>query len=262
MKSTEIPSKLSERPGQRARLQFACLFPDPGEYATQLNLFPGNNAHAPWGTEGQFQLNVGLYSQSMNVGNLESPLVDASGNIRLQLDSALSTGSQISGGIALIDLDHESTIPVEIYLSHIHRKSQVYIAYPALSFAGDQLYPTVHTHQLENTLFWPGISCSKEVQPGVVVVNPYRSIMSFQVHLIRGDGSREHAEVIQIAPRSSGIYLLESLFPCEDLLASSGEMRASLCVSAQYKLVAYMMLRDRAAGVITSIDHLHTYCLY
>jgi hypothetical protein len=249
-------------PSSQSQLKYACLFPKHEEYATLLNLFPGNNAHAPWGTEGAFSIAATVIVDGKPVGRLESKSINEKENIRLCFDDLSANFAKSSQGICLIDLYHAKEIPVEVYLSHVHRETGVYIAYPALSFVGDQLYPKTHTHQLENTLFWPGVLASEHVQPCIAILNPYEVPMSFQVHLVRGDGSKDQTKVLQLKPHTSKTYALEMLFPKENLSLYDPERRTSLCVAAQYKVVTYMVLRDRSSGIISTIDHLHAYCLH
>jgi hypothetical protein len=245
-----------------SRLQFASLIPKIDDYVTLLNLFPGNNAHAPWGTTGWFFLEVTVYVDSKPVGKIRSKCINEKGNIRLNFDEMVHSLPPKSQGICVIDLHHAKEIPVEVYLSHVHRESEVYVAYPALSFAGDQIYPKSHTQQLENTLFWPGITASKYVQPCISVINPYSVGMNFQIHLLGGNGSKEQTKVLHLKPYSTKTYSLEMLFPHQKTNLFDADLKTSLCVAAQYKVIAYMVLRDRDTGIISTIDHLHVYCLY
>ena len=166
------------------------------------------------------------------------------------------------GGMMIIEYFHAKDIPVEVYTNHVHRETSSYFATNAIAFTGDQLYPDVHTTQLENTLFWPGVLCNEDVDTRVVVINPYKLTFSFQIHLILGDGNRKQTTVLKLAPYTSGIYSLEELFSdeIEDLFDFTG--KNSICVASQYKQVSYAMIRDRRTGIVTTMDHLHNYCLY
>jgi hypothetical protein len=51
---------------------------------------------------------------------------------------------------------------------------------------------------------------------------------------------------------------MDELFPGVPIV--DGEV--SLCIGAQYKLVAYIIISNRSQSIISTIDHLHAYCLY
>jgi len=130
-----------------------------------------------------------------------------------------------------------------------------------LPFVGDVLYPTTHTQQLENTLFWPGLLPNKHMLMSVAVANPFPLVMGYQVHLFRADGTKEQSEVFRLKTCTMAIHSLEELFP-EGMAAVGPDGRSAVCVAAQYKLIAYMVVRDRATGIISTLDHMHTYCLF
>jgi hypothetical protein len=260
--ATLIPnSPLPYNTGAQSQLKLACLILPANQYATVLNLFPGNNAHPPWGAQGSFFFSATIYIQGHPTGRLHSPCVSESGNIRVNFDELTDLLPVSAQSLGIVELHHAHDIPVEVYLSHIHRHTGVYVAYPATAFVGDQLAPTVHTQQLENTLFWPGLMTTEYTESCVTVLNPFEVPMGFQVHLLRGDGQRNQSQPLRLKPFETVLLALEELFPGA-VKPGAAEENISLCVAAQYKLIAYMVMRDRATGVISTIDHLHTYCLY
>jgi hypothetical protein len=265
--ATMATATLNSRPGlpydtdAMSQLKLACLVLPVDQYATVLNLFPGNNAHPPWGTHGSFFFSAMLYVQGHPAGRLHSPCVSERGNIRVNFDELTELLPAPAQSLGVVELNHARNIPIEVYLSHIHRQTGVYVAYPAMAFVGDQLYPTVHTQQLENTLFWPGLMTTEHTESCVAVLNPYEVTMGFQVHLLRGDGQRNQSQLLRLKPFETAMLAVEELFP-GTTESGANEEKTSVCVAAQYKLIAYMVLRDRATGIITTIDHLHTYCLY
>lgn len=253
--------KLGYDPDRMVVIKLASLLPATDEYSTLINLFPGINAHPPWGTHGVFFLSITLFSHGNEVGKIHSGLVSEGGNIRVDFDDLTHLFGSPEYGLCIMDLHRASDIPVDLYLAHVHRRTGVYVAYPALAYVGSQLYPTVHTDQLENTLFWPGLLVAPNMQACVAVMNPYSVPMGFQIHLYLPDGRREQTELMRLRPYSAGVFPLEELFfGLSRLIGSEG--RSSVCVSAQYKVIAYIMMREAGTGIITMLDHLHNYCLY
>jgi hypothetical protein len=158
----------------------------------------------------------------------------------------------------VVDFHHAKEIPVELYLSHIHRKTGAYIAYPGIGFLGDQLYPEVHAQQLENTLFWPAISEDVVSQTSLALLNPYKVSFAYQVSLFEQGLLIAQTDTMRLPPLRVVRHFTADLFP--EIVLTNRQI--SLCVAAQYKLVAYVIISNRDSGIISTIDHLHAYCLY
>jgi hypothetical protein len=126
---------------------------------------------------------------------------------------------------------------------------------------GDVLYPDFHATQLENTLFWPGLPTNDQTEAEMIVVNPYKLKLEYQLSVFLNDQRRAQSGIFSVDAYSARTHTLSQVFHEEypALMAAGGE--ASVCIGAQYKVVAFMSMRQRGSNVITTMDHLHTYQL-
>jgi hypothetical protein len=252
---------LKFNPERISVLNTAAFLPPSKDYSTVINLFPGNNAHEPWGKEGTFFVSLNLYQKGKLVSKIHTPSCTEKGNIRLHLDEFMDLNEE-DNGVMIMEYHHAKDIPVEAYTNYIHRKTSSYFSTNAIAFIGDKLYPQVHDTQLENTLFWPGILCNESVETRMVVINPYTLTFSFQIHLFLEDGTRKQTSVLSLKAHTSGTYSLEELFPDDAIRLRDFDQKNSICIASQYKQISYAMIQDRETGIITTMDHLHNYCLH
>lgn len=242
-------------------LRFASHLLPEKEYVPLLTLFPGINCIQPYGDRGDFFITLFIYENGKLQGKIHSHHCNEKGHIELNLSSMLSLGSVDTNRVLLADYYHSSNIPVELYFAYNHKKTNSYVSYPAGAFVGDMLYPEWHETQLENTLFWPGLISNDRMEMSVVVVNPYKISFSYQLSLYIGNTPRAQSKIYKINPyKAATHYLDEEFFEHLDLVKNS-DGKCSICIAAQYKVVAYMMIRDKVHDVYTTIDHLHSYAL-
>jgi hypothetical protein len=243
-------------------LRFAtCLLPSR-EYKTQLLNFPITNCHEPYGTTGDFFLSCTVYRGGKRFARVDLPAVRQDGFIEFDFDHIFAFGDVGNDAILIAQYSHDKSIPVELYMSNVHRATGAYLAYPALAFMGDVLYPTVHDTQLENTLFWPGLPSTPEIDAQLIVVNPYKMRMEYQLSLFLPSQRRVQSEIIAIDGYHSKTHSIAEVFSSDYREAiAQGAGQASVCISAQYKVVAMMTMKNVNLGVISSVDHLHTYQL-
>ena len=253
---------LTYDPEQVNMVRFASFLLPTKEYRTILTNFPGTNCASSFGDKGNFFLKHKLYSGGKLVYEYSSYCLDQDGYLEGNLDDMTSFLGENVDGILITEYHHAKSIPVELYFSHIHRESGAYLAYPASIYMGEVLFPDVHAFELENTLFWPGLSNLKQNEISVVVLNPYHTSFLYQTSLFMPDGSKSQTKVLKIPPYSHRVLKVEELFPKEHKEIEEKDGQSSLCVAAQYKVLCYVLFKNRDTGVITSIDHLHRYCLY
>lgn len=237
----------------------AGLLPDTREYSTFIRHFPGINAHPPWGTHGTFYFEVKIYENGLLIATGRSGTTDEKGNLYLDVSEAAERCGHPVEGMFVVEYHHAKDIPVELYAFHVHKTTGTYVSCNITSFIGDSLYPTVHSDQMENTLFWPGMIAGTDNEAHILVVNPYDVNMGFQAHMISDGGVRTSTEMMNVKPKRAKELPLGRLFSefQEGIRASNG--RISICVSSQYKLVAYIMFKS--GNVMSMVDHLHTFCL-
>lgn len=243
-----------------ARLHYGCLVPASEDYFTQLMIFPGSNAHEPWSTTGSFTLSAKVFSKPGNAFDVPAQSCTERGHLKLDFETALKAQNRNVDGFGVLVMEFTGGIPVEIYLSHIHRKTGVYFAYPALAFMGDLLYPHAHVEQMENSMFWPGFPSWNSNEFRLVLLNPYDVPMSAEVTLWHNAKGRHTVGVRRVSATDCLWMSLDELMPKDWQGDASGA--ASLGVTAQFKLLAYMVTINRRTGIITSADHLHPYQLF
>lgn len=242
---------------------FAGLLLDSKEFTSKITVFPGTNCLNAWGgLDGDFFISSILYVKGKRIGEIHSQHCDASGHIELDFDEFTSIYPGGVTGLILSSFHHSENIPVEMYAAHIHKATDTYVSYPSLPFMGDTLYPVTHQTQLENTLFWPGIPENEKCESLVFILNPYKLSFSYQLSLFLANGERRTSQPFKVKPFQFSSHSVREVFQLtdEDILKHQGQL--SLCVAAQYKVVAYTMVRDRESKAITTIDHFHSYCLF
>jgi hypothetical protein len=239
----------------------AGFLPATDEYSTFIRHFPGINAHAPWGTRGNFHFEVKVYENGLHVASGRSGDADEKGELHMDLGEVAERCGRPVKGMFVVEYHHAKDIPVELYAFHVHKATGTYVSCNITSFIGDKLYPTAHSDQMENTLFWPGMITGTDNETHLVVVNPYDVKMGIQAHLIGPGPARASTGIVHVKPMRAEEFPLTGLFPEGDAGPADREGRVSICVSSQYKLVAYVMFKSKARQVISMVDHLHNFCL-
>lgn len=238
-------------------LRFAGLFLPPGQFATTILQFPSTNCVGRFGREGRFCIDFTVYQEGQKRFTVYSYEVNAEGSLEVDFGwSNRFLPDQYS--LMLVDYHHAPEVPVDFYVAHIHKSTGTYVAYPGAAFIGDQLFPEVHAQQLENTLFWPAITENEVSRTSIAVVNPYKISFAYQVSLFTRGKLLAQTETQRVAPFRVVRHFMDELFPGVPIV--DGEV--SLCIGAQYKLVAYIIISNRSQSIISTIDHLHAYCLY
>lgn len=241
------------------KVRYASVLPPHREYVSEAIIFPGTNAREPWRTEGTFRFVCRVMSAGREIAHTEPQTCDEKGHVIVNLDACMKSVNEPGPSFAIMEVDSSSEIPVAFYFAHIHRKTGLYYPSPALMFMGDVIYPQLHTDQLENTLFWPGLPQTSNTEFRLAIINPYEVPMSVEAtawHNVHGHCT---SGVRRISARECLQLSLDEWTP--------GSWRedggpASVCVAAQFKLVACMVMVNRTSGIVTSTDHLHTYQLH
>ena len=255
----DCQSPLECDPSKISLLRFCCVLLPPSEYNMYLTQFPGTNCHPPYGLGGEFYVDMRVYDRGKLVGTISTSHCTEKGLLNVDLQDMTQYYEPSGYGVLVTDFYHPSDIPVELYFRNIHKKTGSYLAYPSLPFIGDEIYAAWHSEMLENTIFWPGVICSDTTETGLFVANPYDMPYSYQVSLYLGAERVAQTKVFKVSARSAKSHSVEELFPehLEQVRNSNGQ--ASLCVTGQYKVIAYVTIRDKKSGVITTVDHLHGY---
>lgn len=238
---------------------YAGVLPPHRDYVTEALIFPGTNAREPWKKSGTFRFVCRIMSQGGEIARTEPRTCTEQGHVIMNLDSCMTAVTEPGPSFLIMEVESSSDIPVSFYFAHIHRKTGLYYPAPALMFMGDKIYTRIHSQQLENTLFWPGLPDTSNTEFRLVIINPYDVPMSIEVTAWHNTWGHCSSGVLRVSPSDCLWLPLDEWIP-SDWRGAGGP--SSVSVAAQFKLVAFMIMVNRTSGVITSADHLHTYQLH
>ncbi|MDB6137757.1 MAG: hypothetical protein JWO94_829 [Verrucomicrobiaceae bacterium] len=238
---------------------YAGMIPPLADYVTEALIFPGINARDPWPTKGSFRFVCRVMSGGKEIARSEPQSCDQKGHVTINLDKVMKGVTEPGPSFTIVEMERSEDIPVSFYFAHIHRKTGIYYPSPALGVMGDTIYQEAHATQLENTLFWPGIPNTSNTEFRLAVINPYEAPMSIEATGWHNTLGRCTSGVRRVSPGQCVWLPLADWMPASWLEAGES---ASICVAAQFKLVAFMAMVNRTTGIITSADHLHAYHLY
>ncbi len=239
----------------------AAFLPSTDQYSTVIRHFPGNNAHAPWGLHGSFFFEVKIFENGKLVGTGRSAVCDETGSLEMNVGEVAERCGHAVKGMFVVEYHHAKDIPIELYVFYIHKSSGTYLACNAGMFAGDMLYPRVHTEQMENTLFWPGMLTNTENEMRLLIINPYHVKMGFQIHVFGKGEVLDRSKMIHLMPKHAQDFPVFNPYNNSEHDITDVSEDISFCVSSQYKLVAYVMFKSRKSQIMTMLDHMHNFCL-
>jgi hypothetical protein len=102
---------------------------------------------------------------------------------------------------------------------------------------------------------WPGIAANNAFASSVLLLNYHPRPTSVRLDLFAPSGRSLSSDTISIDARMPRTFDLEGSVPgARDLLSSEGGF-GSLRIWSAYKLPGFILMRNRATGVITSFDH-------
>lgn len=242
-----------------SKIFYACSLPPHSDYFTEALIFPGLNAREPYQMHGQFAFSCTVFSDGDVIGTTEPVSCDETGHVRFDLDGCLKGVAEPGHSFVQVTLDSTAAIPVAFYFAHIHRKTGLYYPSPAIMFMGDMIYQHIHSGQLENTLFWPGVHGGSNMKFLLTLVNPYEVPMSVEATAWHSSLGSHGLGLIRVSPKCCKWLDLDECIPQE---WRDHPEPFSVGVAAQFKLVAGMVMMNRGTGIFSSADHLHTYQLH
>jgi hypothetical protein len=102
---------------------------------------------------------------------------------------------------------------------------------------------------------WPGIVENSDYQSSVLLLNYHPRPTEARLDLFAPSGRCVSSSALTLAPRMPATFALEDCVPgAGELLASEGGI-GSLRIWSAYKAPGFVMMRNRASGVVTSFDH-------
>jgi hypothetical protein len=244
-----------------AVLDFAAFLLPRRDYSTIMTVFPGALALDNWSHHGDFFISFDVYGEGKKLGQIHTKHCDENGYLQIDFQELTRLYDPNLTGLLIGHYHHHQRVPIEMYFSHIHLKSGTYLAYPASVFIGNKLFAHVYAEQLDNTLFWPGVSVHENFETGIMIANPFQVPLSFQMSLFVSGSERLQSKIFKVRPYRFETYLLEDVFPGSSEIIKQNQGKCGICVAAQYKVVAYVVIRHRESGAYTTMDHLHTYGL-
>ena len=102
---------------------------------------------------------------------------------------------------------------------------------------------------------WPGIAASPEFASALLLLNYHPRPTPVRLDLVAPSGRSLSSETLSIEARLPRTFDLEAVVPgARGLLGGEGGF-GSLRVWSAYKLPGFVLMRNRATGVISSFDH-------
>jgi hypothetical protein len=102
---------------------------------------------------------------------------------------------------------------------------------------------------------WPGVAANAGFASSVLLLNYHPRPTSVRLDLFSPSGRSLSSETVSIDARMPRTFDLEESVPgARELLSAEGGF-GSLRIWSAYKLPGFILMRNRATGVITSFDH-------
>jgi hypothetical protein len=102
---------------------------------------------------------------------------------------------------------------------------------------------------------WPGVAANSTYATSVLLLNYHPRPTPIRFDLFAPSGRSLSSETLSIEPRMPRTFDLEASIPgCRELLGREGGF-GSLRVWSAYKLPGFVLMRNRATGVVSSFDH-------
>jgi hypothetical protein len=102
---------------------------------------------------------------------------------------------------------------------------------------------------------WPGVAASSAYASSVLLLNYHPRPTPIRFDLFAPSGRLVSSSTLSIEARMPHTFQLEELIPAaRDLLDREGGF-GSLRIWSAYKLPGFVLMRNRATGVVTSFDH-------
>ena len=102
---------------------------------------------------------------------------------------------------------------------------------------------------------WPGVAASDDYATSVLLLNYHPRPTAVRLDLFAPSGRNASSETLAIDARMPRTFELEAVVPgARDLLSREGGF-GSLRIWSAYKLPGFVLMRNRANGIISSFDH-------
>jgi hypothetical protein len=102
---------------------------------------------------------------------------------------------------------------------------------------------------------WPGIAASDEYASSILLLNYHPRATDLRFDLFAPSGRLQRSGTLNIPARLPATFDLESVVDGARALLSAEGGFGSLRIWSAYKLPAFVLMRNRGSGIVTSFDH-------
>lgn len=139
----------------------------------------------------------------------------------------------------------------EMWLDYHADDGRMQLVLPTIQFYGSVKRTLGGQDQL-----WPGLLCSEQLRPQLVIINPYREAVEFTLSALTPDGQRNVGRTLSIAAKSQVRLRLDRQF--DDLVGflAGHNGVGTLLIGSSYKMICYFLIENITTGTISGGDHL------
>jgi hypothetical protein len=102
---------------------------------------------------------------------------------------------------------------------------------------------------------WPGVAASAEYSTEVLLLNYHPRPTPVRFDLLAPSGRCLSSETLSLAPRMPRTFALEAIVNGAQALLSGEGGFGSLRIWSAYKVPGFVLMRNRASGIVSSFDH-------
>jgi hypothetical protein len=102
---------------------------------------------------------------------------------------------------------------------------------------------------------WPGVAASGEYATSVLLLNYHPRPTAVRFELFAPSGKLLSSETLAVEARLPRTFDLETVIPSARSLLSAEGGFGSLRIWSAYKVPGFILMRNRASGIISSFDH-------
>jgi len=222
---------------------------------TRLNLVPSAFTR---NSRGPFQVHLVLFADQCPEGlSWVSRKTAFDRDLRIDLGSVFADQIKgpFEGFIEVVALSPRQELRPqhynEMWLDYRADDGRMQLVLPTIQFYGSVKRTLGGQSQL-----WPGLVCSQQLRPQLVMINPYREAVEFTLTALAPDGQRNLGPTLSIGSRSQLRLRLDEQF--DDLVGflASHNGVGTLLINSSYKVVCYFLIENVVTGTISGGDHL------
>lgn len=139
----------------------------------------------------------------------------------------------------------------EMWLDYRADDGRMQVVLPTIQYFGSVKRTLGGQSQL-----WPGLICTDQLRPQLVIINPYREAVEFTLTALTPDGQRNVGPTSSVRAKSQLRLRLDREF--DDLVGFLAPHQGvgTLLINSSYKMICYFLIENIATGTISGGDHL------